>query len=177
MDPERKVSFVLKSAESLLLTSFQSFVSCGGRRAKEGKNRRKWGGKFSYYISLGFFHFSFIFEYFFLLPFSLWRWYGKLRGGLWLGVEFFHIIFVSFSPKKKRSESWWGERWTSGNGILGNWSTSCFHISFSLRIASMSFEENFPPFCCFYFTLKPRWKLSFAFFFYEFIIQGKKRDE
>lgn len=79
------VACVGVSSESLLLTSFQM----EGKSRRRAKNRRKWGGKFSYYISL--FHFPFIFFWIFFL----WWWYGKLRGRLRLFGSFFHIILVS----------------------------------------------------------------------------------
>lgn len=90
------VSFVLESAESLLLTSLSNMgrnAEAEGRRRKVKEMRRK---IFLLYSFISFF------EYFFL-----WWWYGKLRGRL-RGCSglFLHIIFVSFSPRK----SWKSER-------------------------------------------------------------------
>lgn len=82
-------------------------------------------------IFLSVFHISLhlFFEYF-----SLWWWYGKLRGRLRLLGSFvsFLIIFVSFSPKKKVE--------MSGNGILGNWNTFPVIFLFIARMVFMKFS-------------------------------------
>lgn len=121
----------------------------GERERAEERNWRKWGGKFSYYISL--------FHLFFWI-FFLWWWYGKLRGRLAvLLVRVFHIIFVSFSPKgnggedEEEKEDW---QW---------------HFRQLKHFLPSSLSWTFRPFCFFllehfsFFHSTFRWNYLFLF--------------
>ena len=102
--------------------------------------------------------------------FSLWWWYGKLRGRLWLLWEFFilHIIFVSFSPSAKKKLEWV----KSGNGILGNWNTFFFLLWLS-SLGWISWKK-FPHFERFFFHFT--WKLSCLLFMpLLFKVEGGKK--
>lgn len=105
--------------------------------------------------------------------FSLWWWYGKLRGRLWLLWEFFilHIIFVSFSPSAKKKAGV-GEEWQWHFRQLKH-----FFFPFVAFIARMNFMKKIPPFWAFFFSFHLETILPS---FYAFIIQSggrKKSDE
>lgn len=163
----KDVSLVLESAEKPafdILSKNRGWERCWAEA--EGNEEE------NFLIMLDFFYTLFclhlLFVEFFL--FSLWWWYGKLRGRLW---EFFilHIIFVSFSPSEKKCGV--GEEWQWHFRQLK-------HFFFPFWLSSLgwiSWKKNFPHFERFFFHFT--WKLSCLLFMPLLFKVGveKKSDE